>query len=132
MTKSPEQELFDYVGCNSESLGYDTYDHLPMETENVAYPFVEIGGVATVPIPNKSAIGAELNLTVNVWGSQDQRLTVDTMANTLLMIGAKRFETDHYRFKGILGGSSVQLIQDTSVPDTLLHHAIAQMKFRLI
>lgn len=132
MIKSPEQELFDYVGYSSEVLGYDTYDHLPMEAENAAYPFVTIDGVTTVPVPNKSVIGAELNLTVNVWGNQDQRLTVDTMATALLMIGAKRFSTAHYRFKGVMGGSSVQMIQDTSVPDTLLHHAIVQMKFRLI
>ena len=32
--KSPGQELFDYVGYQSELMGYDTYDHLPMESEN--------------------------------------------------------------------------------------------------
>ena len=130
--KSPQQELYDHVGGYSQSLGYDTYDHLPMQSENAPYPFVQVDGVTTVPVPNKSAIGAELSLTVNVWGNQEQRLDVDTMATALLMIGAKRFSTAHYRFKGVIGGSSVQMIQDTSVPDTLLHRAIVQMKFRLI
>lgn len=132
MMKSPQQELYDYVGYQSELMGYDTYDHLPMESENAEYPFVQIGDINTVPIPNKSAISAELNLTVNVWGNQDQRLVVDTMANSLLMVVSKRFKTEHYRFRGMLSGSNVQILQDTSVPDTVLNHAIIQMKFRLI
>ena len=130
--KSPGQELFDYVGQQSELMGYDTYDHLPMESENVDYPFVQIGDYDVVPIPNKSAIGAQINLTVNVWGNQDQRLVVDTMANSLLMIVSKRFYTKHYRFAGMLSGSEVQILKDNSVPDTIFHHAIVQMKFNLI
>lgn len=130
--KSPQQELYDYVGYQSELMGYDTYDHLPMESENADYPFVQIGNINTVPIPNKSAISAELNLTVNVWGNQGERLVVDTMANSLLMVVSKRFKTEHYRFRGMLSGSDVQMMQDTSVPDTVLNHAIVQMKFRLI
>lgn len=130
--KSPQQELYDYVGSQSELMGYDTYDHLPMESENAEYPFVQIGSINTVPIPNKSAVGAELNLTVNVWGNQDQRLVIDTMANSLLMVVSNRFKTEHYRYRGMLSGSNVQMIQDTSIPDTVLNHAIIQMKFRLI
>lgn len=130
--KSPQQELYDYVGYQSELMGYDTYDHLPMESENASYPFVQIGDYDIVPVPNKSAIGAQVNLTVNVWGNQDERLVVDTMANSLLMVVSKRFKTEHYRFRGMLSGSNVQMMQDTSVPDTVLNHAIVQMKFRLI
>lgn len=130
--KSPQQELYDYVGYQSELMGYDTYDHLPMESENADYPFVQIGDINTVPLPNKSAISAELNLTVNVWGNQDQRLVIDTMANSLLMVVSKRFKTQDYRYQGMMAGSDVQMIQDTSIPDTVLNHAIVQMKFRLI
>lgn len=130
--KSPQQELYDYVGHQSELMGYDTYDHLPMDSDNTDYPFVVMGDIDTVPIPNKSAISAELNLTVNVWGSQDQRLVIDTIANSLLMIVSKRFKTEHYRYRGMLSGSNVQVIQDTSVPETVLNHVIIQMKFRLI
>lgn len=130
--KSPQQELYDYVGYQSELMGYDTYDHLPMESENADYPFVQIGDINAVPLPNKSAISAELNLTVNVWGNQDQRLVIDTMANSLLMFVSKRFKTQDYRYQGMMAGSDVQMIQDTSIPDTVLNHAIVQMKFRLI
>lgn len=130
--KSPQQELYDYVGYQSELMGYDTYDHLPMESENADYPFVQIGDINTVPLPNKSAISAELNLTVNAWGNQDQRLVIDTMANSLLMVASKRFKTQDYRYQGMMAGSDVQIIQDTSIPDTVLNHAIVQMKFRLI
>lgn len=130
--KSPQQELYDYVGYQSELMGYDTYDHLPMESENADYPFVQIGDINIVPLPNKSAISAELNLTVNVWGNQDQRLVIDTMANSLLMVVSTRFKTEHFRFRGMLSGSSVQMLRDTSIPETTLFHAIVQMKFRLI
>lgn len=130
--KSPGQELFDYVGYQSELMGYDTYDHLPMESENASYPFVQIGDYDIVPVPNKSAIGAQVNLTVNVWGNQDERLVVDTMANSLLMVVSTRFKTEHFRFRGMLSGSSVQMLRDTSIPETTLFHAIVQMKFRLI
>ena len=48
MMKSPQQELYDYVGYQSELMGYDTYDHLPMESENADYPFVQIGDINIV------------------------------------------------------------------------------------
>lgn len=132
MMKSPQQELYDYVFLQSMKKGYDTYDHLPMASENVGYPFVTLENMNLVPITTKTSIGAEINLTVNVWGNQDQRLVIDTMANSLLMVVSKRFKTQDYRYQGMMAGSDVQMIQDTSIPDTVLNHAIVQMKFRLI
>ena len=130
--KSPQQELYDYVFLQSMNNGYDTYDHLPMASENVDYPFVTIENVNLVPIPNKTSIGAEINLTVNVWGNQDQRLVVDTIASSLLMIASLRFKTADYCYQGRMNGSNYQIIQDTSVPDTVLNHAIVNLKFNLI
>jgi hypothetical protein len=132
MMKSPQQELYDYVFLESLNKGYDTYDHLPMASENVNYPFVTLENMNLVPIPNKTSIGAEINLTVNVWGNQDQRLVVDTMASSLLMIASLSFKTLDYRYRGRMTGSDYQIIQDTSVPDTVLNHAIVNLKFSLI
>lgn len=40
--KSPQQELYDYVFLEALNKGYDTYDHLPMASENANYPFVTL------------------------------------------------------------------------------------------
>ena len=104
MMKSPQQELYDYVFLESLNKGYDTYDHLPMASENVNYPFVTLENMNLVPIPNKTSIGAEINLTVNVWGNQDQRLMVDTIASSLLMIASLSFKTLDYRYRGRMTG----------------------------
>lgn len=130
--KSPQQELYDYVFLQSLAKGYDTYDHLPMASENADYPFVTLENMNLVPLPTKTTIGAEINLTVNVWGNQEQRLTVDTMASSLLMIASSAFKTADYRYRGRMSGSDYQIIQDTSVPDTILNHAIVNLKFTLV
>lgn len=132
MMKSPQQELYDYVFLEALNKGYDTYDHLPMASENANYPFVTLENMNLVPLPNKTSIGAEINLTVNVWGNQDQRLMVDTIASSLLMIASLSFKTADYRYCGRMSGSDYQIIQDTSVPDTVLNHAIVNLKFSLI
>ena len=130
--KSPQQELYDYVFVQSIGHGYDTYDHLPMQSENASYPFVTIEDAHLVPLPTKTAIGSDINLTVNVWGNQEQRLTVDTIANSLLMVASSSFQTENYRYRGRMSGSDYQIIQDSSVPDTILNHAIVNLKFTLV
>ncbi len=130
--KSPQQELYDYVFVQSMNRGYDTYDHLPMQSENASYPFVTIEDAHLVPLPTKTTIGADINLTVNVWGNQEQRLTVDTIANSLLMVASSSFQTENYRYRGRMSGSDYQIIQDSSVPDTVLNHAIINLKFTLV
>ena len=130
--KSPEQSLYDYVGSWSVDAGYDTYDHQPMESENASYPFVRIGDTNTVLTPNKTSIGATINLTVNVWGNEEQRLVVDEITNRFLLLASSVLTTNDYRFKGIMRGSSSQIIKDNSVPNTVLNHGIVQLQFKLI
>ena len=130
--KSPQQELYDYVFVQSMDRGYNTYDHLPMQSENASYPFVTIEDAYLVPLPTKTTIGADINLTINVWGNQEQRLTVDTIANSLLMVASSSFQTENYRYRGRMSGSDYQIIQDSSVPDTVLNHAIVNLKFTLV
>lgn len=132
MKKSPQQELYDYVYMQAEAAGYDTYDHLPMQSENADYPFVTVESAHLVPVPTKTTIGATMTLTVNVWGNQEQRLAVDTIASSLLMIASSAFKTEGYRYRGRMSGSDCQIIQDTSVPDTVLIHAIVNLKFTLV
>lgn len=101
MVYVPEQELFDQLYIESEQLGYNTYDHLPLRTQNAKYPFVMIGDTQQIPINYRTAIGGR---TIN---------------------------TEHFHFVGRLNREDRQIITDTSVPDTVLKHGILTLVFNL-
>lgn len=127
----PDQELFDYIYSASQEMGFDTYDHLPMQSENAAYPFVNIGDVQQLNIANKTAIGAELHITLNVWGNAESRFTVSQMSEKLSELANRVLITDHFRFVGRPSRTDKQIITDTSVPDTVLKHSIVMLVFNL-
>lgn len=127
----PDQELFDYIYSASQEMGFDTYDHLPMQSENAEYPFVNIGDVQQLNIANKTAIGAELHITLNVWGDSESRFTVSKMSEKLAELANRVLITDHFRFVGRPSRTDKQIITDTSVPDTVLKHGIVMLVFNL-
>ena len=127
----PDQELFDYIYSASQEMGFDTYDHLPMQSENAEYPFVNIGDVQQLNIANKTAIGAELHITLNVWGDSESRVTVSKMSEKLAELANRVLITDHFRFVGRPSRTDKQILTDTSVPDTVLKHGIVALVFTL-
>ena len=127
----PDQELFDYIYNASQEMGFDTYDHLPMQSENASYPFVNIGSVQQLNIANKTAIGAELHITLNVWGNAESCFTVSQMSEKLAELANRVLITDHFRFVGRPSRTDKQIITDTSVPDTVLKHGIVMLVFNL-
>lgn len=131
MNYVPDQELFDYMYSASQEMGFDTYDHLPMQSENAEYPFVNIGDVQQLNIANKTAIGAELHITLNVWGNAESRFTVSEMSEKLSELANRVLITDHFRFIGRPSRTDKQIITDTSVPDTVLKHGIVMLVFNL-
>lgn len=131
MNYVPDQELFDYIYSASQEMGFDTYDHLPMQSENAEYPFVNIGDVQQLNIANKTAIGAELHITLNVWGNAESRFTVSQMSEKLAELANRVLITDHFRFVGRPSRTDKQIITDTSVPDTVLKHGIVMLVFNL-
>lgn len=131
MNYVPDQELFDYIYSASQEMGFDTYDHLPMQSENASYPFVNIGSVQQLNIANKTAIGAELHITLNVWGNAESRFTVSQMSEKLAELANRVLITDHFRFVGRPSRTDKQIITDTSVPDTVLKHGIVMLVFNL-
>lgn len=131
MNYVPDQELFDYIYSASQEMGFDTYDHLPMQSENASYPFVNIGDVQQLNIANKTAIGAELHITLNVWGNAEIRFTVSEMSEKLSELANRVLITDHFRFIGRPSRTDKQIITDTSVPDTVLKHGIVMLVFNL-
>lgn len=131
MNYVPDQELFDYMYSASQEMGFDTYDHLPMQSENAEYPFVNIGDVQQLNIANKTAIGAELHITLNIWGDGESRFVVSQMSEQLAELANRVLITDHFRFIGRPSRTDKQIITDTSVPDTVLKHGIVMLVFNL-
>lgn len=131
MKYSPQQELYDQIYIASEDLGFNTYDHLPMQTENAEYPFVIIGENQLIPLNLKTAIGGQLNQTIHVWGDEDMRFTVADILNQLVQLGYQTIQTEHFRFVGRIGRQDSQIMQDTSVPNTVLNHGILTLVFNL-
>lgn len=131
MNYVPDQELFDYMYSASQEMGFDTYDHLPMQSENASYPFVNIGDVQQLNITNKTAIGAELHITLNIWGDGESRFVVSQMSEQLAELANRVLITDHFRFIGRPSRTDKQIITDTSVPDTVLKHGIVMLVFNL-
>ena len=127
----PDQELFDYIYSASQEMGFDTYDHLPIQSENASYPFVNIGDVQQLNITNKTAIGAELHISLNIWGDGESRFVVSQMSEQLAELANRVLITDHFRFIGRPSRTDKQIITDTSVPDTVLKHGIVMLVFNL-
>lgn len=127
----PDQELFDCIYAKSEEIGFDTYDHLPLRTENAKYPFVNIGDIQQLNIANKTAIGAELHITINVWDTAENRFTVSKISEALAELANDVLLTDHFRFVGHPSRTDKQILTDTSVPDTVLKHGIVALVFTL-
>lgn len=131
MNYVPDQELFDYIYSASQEMGFDTYDHLPIQSENASYPFVNIGNVQQLNIANKTAIGAELHITLNIWGDGESRFVVSQMSEQLAELANRVLITDHFRFIGRPSRTDKQILTDTSVPDTVLKHGIVALAFNL-
>lgn len=127
----PDQELFDCIYQHSEDMGFNTYDHLPLRTENASYPFVEVGDVQQINIANKTAIGAQLNITLNVWGGAEDRFVVSQISEQLSELANGVLLTDHFRFVGRPSKTDKQILTDTSVENTVLKHGIIMLVFNL-
>lgn len=127
----PDQELFDCIYQHSEDMGFNTYDHLPLRTENASYPFVEVGDVQQINIANKTAIGAQLNITLNVWGGAEDRFVVSQISEQLSELANGVLLTDHFRFVGRPSKTDKQILTDMSVENTVLKHGIIMLVFNL-
>lgn len=126
---NPHMELYNALFIRSQELGFDTYDHLPLDGENAPYPFVVVGEMQTVKSATKTALQAEFYITCHVWGREEQRLKVSQMMAQLddvqLLYGK------HYTFVQIFRDTDQQMMQDTSVPNTVLNHGVITLAFKL-
>lgn len=126
---TPDQLLYDYLFQKSLESGYKTYDYLPLENDNVPYPFVIIGGVQIIPDADKSSVSGQLTVSVDVWGSSEQRFEVSKMMNDLFFQASQPFKLMNCSVFLIRNSSDMQIIQDTSVPNIVLNHGILSLVF---
>lgn len=123
LIKSPEQELFDYFFKQSLTWGYETYDHLPMQSESVNYPFVIIGDIQTVTAGTKFSINNHVLVTIDIWGNQSQRLAISTMADRFFHAAVGFLNTTDYQFFGAVSDQEKQQTTDYSVENSILNRA---------
>ena len=126
-----DQLIFDYLFQLSLNSGYSTYDHLPLETENAPYPFVVIGSVQTLPVVTKSALQGQIIANVDVWGDGEGRFKVSQMMNDIFVQASQPVELDGYSVRLKIDDYDNQIMQDTSVPNTVLNHGMMTLVFNL-
>lgn len=126
-----DQLIFDYLFQLSLSSGYSTYDHLPLESENAPYPFVVIGSVQTLPVVTKNALQGQIVANVDVWGDGEGRFKVSQMMNDIFVQASQPVELDGYSVRLKIDDYDNQMMQDTSVPNTVLNHGMMTLVFNL-
>lgn len=126
-----DQLIFDYLFQLSLNSGYSTYDHLPLESENAPYPFVVIGSVQTLPVVTKNALQGQIVANVDVWGDGEGRFKVSQMMNDIFVQSSQPVELDGYSVRLKIDDYDNQIIQDTSVPNTVLNHGMMTLVFNL-
>ncbi|WP_462271041.1 hypothetical protein [Ligilactobacillus agilis] len=126
-----DQLIFDYLFQLSLNSRYSTYDHLPLETENAPYPFVVIGSVQTLPVVTKNALQGQIVANVDVWGDGEGRFKVSQMMNDIFIQASQPVELDGYSVRLKIDDYDNQIMQDTSVPNTVLNHGMMTLVFNL-
>ena len=126
-----DQLIFDYLFQLSLNSGYSTYDHLPLETENAPYPFVVIGSVQTLPVVTKNALQGQIVANVDVWGDGEGRFKVSQMMNDIFVQSSQPVELDGYSVRLKIDDYDNQIMQDTSVTNTVLNHGMMTLVFNL-
>jgi hypothetical protein len=130
--KSPQQELYDWVYELAQQQGCEVFDHLPMQSENAAYPFILVGNSVYTPAHTKFSLNGVITQTVDVWGNANQRLVVSNLANALMRGCRKQFTAGPYRFTGQNWNFDNELAQDQSVPGNVFNRAMLTLRFEIM
>lgn len=129
---TPTSELYNYIFDACEKMGYDTYDHLPLESENAKYPFVVCGEQQQTNTVTTTSINSTIYMTVHVWGSRRQHDDVSKMmANIATLSYDPAVRTKHYFFAGKPNLIDNQIMIDDTIANTLLWHGVITMAFYL-
>lgn len=130
MMKSPEQSLFDTVYQAILDLGYNVYDYLPPQEENVRYPFVVVGAVESVGNANKTALINKVSIHIDVWGTKENRIEVSTITDAIYMKLVNGLSSTEYSYKPRYNDNIKQLMQDTSVPNQVFNRGMLDLAYQ--
>lgn len=128
---TPDQLIYDYIFQLSLNSGYTTYDHLPLESENAPYPFVIISSVQTLPVVTKNAVQGQIVANIDVWGDGESRFEVSQMMNDIFIQCMQPVKLEDTFVRLRIDQYENQIIQDTSVPNTVLNHGMMTLVFNL-
>lgn len=128
---TPDQLIYDYIFQLSLNSGYTTYDHLPLESENAPYPFVIIGAVQTLPVVTKNAVQGKIVANIDVWGDAESHFKVSQMMNDIFIQCMQPVKLEDTFVRLRIDQYENQIIQDTSVPNTVLNHGMMTLVFNL-
>jgi len=113
-----DMELLVHYTKLVEDHGWPVFEHLPPE-EGTPYPFVMIGEIDNTTTGDKSVLGGVVNLTIDVWGHQEDRPMVSKIANGIMRASLGTWHTPSYQFTGYKNAQQVQVSIDTGTTSSV-------------
>lgn len=103
-----------------------------MDNRPEMYPFVVVGDIQVVPNMTKTSLNGNVIITIDVWGDDEQRLTVSDMVERFFHAAIGTICTEHYHFYGRANEQSKELTQDQSVPNAVFNRGQVQLNLNIM
>lgn len=116
---TPELILQNYFFETLTEQGFDVYDFLPDESVN--YPFILIANSQNVTEATKTSTGGNVVLTIDVWGSKEQRYKVAQVTEKVSNLFKGRKQIESYIFDRMLNLDNRTYTVDNSSNQIFLH-----------
>lgn len=118
---NPYTELYNKIFKLSESLGYETYDHLP--DDDASYPFVFIGEQFSTDQLTKTRTMGETNLIIHVYHYDRKRRETDTILGNLKKAIYELGQTENFKWEAV-ASTNQTFYESTQEGGNNLSHAI--------
>lgn len=127
--KSVDQAIYDELFKRCQKLEYKVYEDRPMK--EVGYPFIDFEDTEVNPIPNKSNIKGNVNITINVWGLAKKRAEVSYIAEQIFNQANEIHAAYGVPVAFRPMASQRRILTDNST-NTTLKRAIVELEFSLL
>lgn len=127
--KSVDQAIYDELFKLCQKLGYKVFEDRPMK--EVGYPFIDFEDTEVNPIPNKSNIKGNVNITINVWGLAKKRAEVSYIAEQIFNQANEINQAYDVPVSLRLMACQRRILTDNST-NTTLKRAIVELEFSLL
>ncbi|MEJ6348784.1 hypothetical protein R4Y45_06080 [Holzapfeliella sp. He02] len=116
---TPELILQNYFFEVLTEQGFDVYDYLP--DESASYPFILISNSQNITEATKTSTGGNVVLTIDVWGSKEQRYKVAQVTEEVSNLFKGRKQIESYIFDRMLNLDNRAYTVDNSSNQIFLH-----------